>query len=120
CAPRNWSGRNRTGRSAGIDSTTSTALDDVQQMSASAFTAALVLTYATTTASGCSAFQARNWSASMVSASEQPAWAVGISTVLSGLRSLAVSAMKCTPQNTIVDASVAAAIRDSARESPTW
>ena len=28
CAPRNWSGRKSTSRSAGIDSTTSTALDD--------------------------------------------------------------------------------------------
>jgi hypothetical protein len=37
-----------------------------------------------------------------------------------GDSSFAVSAMKCTPANTIVDASVSAAIRDSARESPTW
>ena len=37
-------GRNSTSRSAGIDSTTSTALDDVQQMSVSAFTSAEVLT----------------------------------------------------------------------------
>jgi hypothetical protein len=43
-APRNWSGQNRTSWSAGIDSTTSTALDEVQQMSVSAFTAAVVLT----------------------------------------------------------------------------
>ena len=43
-APRNWSGRKSTSRSAGIDSTTSTALDDVQQMSVSAFTSAEVLT----------------------------------------------------------------------------
>ena len=44
CAPRNWSGRNSTSRSAGIDSTTSTAFDDVQQMSVSAFTSAVVFT----------------------------------------------------------------------------
>ena len=44
CAPRNWSGRNNTSRSAGIDATTSTALLEVQQMSVSAFTAAVVLT----------------------------------------------------------------------------
>jgi hypothetical protein len=44
CAPRNWSGRNRISRSAGIDRTTSAALDDVQQMSVSAFTAAVVFT----------------------------------------------------------------------------
>jgi hypothetical protein len=56
----------------------------------------------------------------MESASEHPARASGISTVLSGARILAVSAMKCTPQNTIVDLSLAAAILDSARESPVW
>jgi hypothetical protein len=39
---------------------------------------------------------------------------------LSGDSSFAVSAMKCTPQNAIVDASVSAAMRDSASESPTW
>ena len=43
-APRNWSGRKSTSRSAGTDSTTSTALDDVQQTSVSAFTSAEVLT----------------------------------------------------------------------------
>ena len=54
------------------------------------------------------------------SASEQPARASGISTVLSGARIFAVSAMKWTPQNTIVDAADSAAIRDSASESPVW
>jgi hypothetical protein len=44
CAPRNWSGRNSTSFSAGIEATTSTALDEVQQMSVSDFTAAVVLT----------------------------------------------------------------------------
>ena len=43
-APRNWSGQNSTSVSSGIERTTSTALDDVQQMSVSAFTAAVVLT----------------------------------------------------------------------------
>jgi hypothetical protein len=43
-----------------------------------------------------------------------------MSTVLSGARIFAVSAMKCTPQNTMVDASDRAAIRLSARESPVW
>jgi len=52
------------------------------------------------------------------SASEQPARASGISTVFSGLRIFAVSAMKWTPQKTIVDASLFAAIRESASESP--
>ena len=44
CAPRNWSGQNSTSRSSGIEATTSTAFDEVQQMSVSAFTAAVVLT----------------------------------------------------------------------------
>ena len=43
-----------------------------------------------------------------------------MSTVLSGARILAVSAMKCTPQNTIVDAEESAAMRERARESPVW
>jgi hypothetical protein len=55
----------------------------------------------------------------MVSASEQPALASGIRTVLSGLRILAVSAMKWTPQNTMVEASTLAAMRDRPSESPT-
>lgn len=54
------------------------------------------------------------------SASEQPARSSGISTVFSGLRILAVSAMKWTPQKTIVPSSASAAIRESASESPTW
>ena len=54
------------------------------------------------------------------SASEQPARWSGISTVFSGDRILAVSAMKCTPQKTMVSSGAAAAIRDSASESPTW
>ena len=44
CAPRNWSGPNSTGVSAGMERTTSTAFDEVQQMSVSAFTSAVVLT----------------------------------------------------------------------------
>ena len=43
-APRNWSGRNSTSRSAGMAETTSAALADVQQTSASALTSALVFT----------------------------------------------------------------------------
>jgi hypothetical protein len=41
-------------------------------------------------------------------------------TVFSGARIFAVSAMKWTPQKTIVLASLAAATRESARESPVW
>ena len=52
-------------------------------------------------------------------ASEQPARRSGISTVFSGERILAVSAMKWTPQKTIVLASVAAAWRERPSESPT-
>ena len=55
----------------------------------------------------------------MQSAREQPAEASGMSTRLSGESNLAVSAMKCTPAKTIVEASDVAAIRDSAKESPT-
>ena len=73
----------------------------------------------TTTAPGCSAFHVRSSSAVIESASEQPASRSGISTVLSGERIEAVSAMKCTPQNTIASASVLAAWRESPRESPT-
>ena len=58
-------------------------------------------------------------SASIDSASEQPALASGISTVFDGLRSLAVSAMKWTPAITITRASLLAASRANARLSPT-
>src|SRR5207247_7751823 len=92
---------------------------DVQQYSLSALTSAVVFTYETTTAPGCSAFQSRNCSAVIEAASEQPASRSGISTVLSGDRILAVSAMKWTPQNTIATESVAAASRDRPSESPT-
>jgi hypothetical protein len=77
-----------------------------------------VFTYITTTAPGCSAFHARSWSAVIESESEQPASGSGISTVLSGDRTDAVSAMKWTPQNAITSASVDAASRESWRESP--
>ena len=43
-APRNWSGRNRTSRSAGTDATTCAALAEVQHRSDSALTSALVFT----------------------------------------------------------------------------
>ena len=73
----------------------------------------------TTSAPGCSAFQARSWSASIESLSEQPAPRSAISTFLSGQRIEAVSAMKWTPQKSITSASVAAAWRESPSESPT-
>ncbi len=57
-------------------------------------------------------------SAVIDSASEQPARRSGISTVLPGFSSLAVSAMKCTPASTITSASTFIASRASARLSP--
>ena len=48
----------------------------------------------TTTAPGCSAFQAASCSAVIDSESEQPASGSGIRTVFSGERMAAVSAMK--------------------------
>ena len=77
-----------------MDATICAALAEVQHRSASALTSALVFTYATTAAPGCSAFHSRTCGAVMVSASEQPARGSGISTVRSGARILAVSAMK--------------------------
>ena len=49
----------------------------------------------------------------MLSASEQPASMLGISTVLDGFRILDVSAMKCTPHCTITSASTFVASIDS-------
>jgi len=51
-------------------------------------------------------------------AREHPASKSGINTVLSGLMIDAVSAIKCTPQKTIIEASVSAAIFDNFKESP--
>ena len=74
----------------------------------------------TTTAPGCSAFHSRSWAAVIDSDSEQPASGSGISTVFSGDRIEAVSAMKWTPQKAITSAPVAAAWRESPSESPMW
>ena len=52
-------------------------------------------------------------------ASEQPARRSGISTVFSGERIFAVSAMKWTPASTMTSASVFAPCCASASESPT-
>ena len=73
----------------------------------------------TTIAPGCLAFHARSCGAVIESASEQPASMSGISTVLCGDSTDAVSAMKCTPQNAMTDCSVRAACWDSPSESPT-
>src|SRR5207245_11019317 len=98
---------------------TATRVAQVHELSDSAFTTADVFTYATTTAPGCSSFHRRKSSAVIDDAKEHPASRSGIRTVLWGDRILAVSAMKWTPQNTIVSASVSAACRESWRESPT-
>ena len=82
------------------------ALEEVTQISVSAFTSALVLTYEITLYPGCSALNFRRSSALQLSANEQPAAISGISTFLSGQIILAVSPMKCTPQSTIISASV--------------
>ena len=55
----------------------------------------------------------------MLSASEQPAFCAGSSTVFVGFRILAVSAMNFTPQKTMMSLSVLAALRLSSSESPT-
>ena len=73
----------------------------------------------TTAFSPWRAFQLRSSEAVIESASEQPASRSGISTVFSGERIEAVSAMKWTPQKAITEASEAAAWRDRASESPT-
>ena len=80
------------------------AFDDVQQMSTSAFTSADVFTYATTGTPGYF-WRSRRTSAPVIdSASEQPALESGMSTVLCGLSSFDVSAMKWTPPCTMTSA----------------
>ncbi len=71
-----------------------------------------------TICSGCVFRNAANRSGGHESASEQPAWRSGSRTVLLGLRILAVSAIKWTPANTMMSASVSAASRASPRLSP--
>src|SRR5512137_2025912 len=89
--------------------TISTALPDVQHTSTSAFTAAVVFTYATAGTPGYFDRSSRTSAAVTDSAREQPAPAAGSNTFRSGLRSFAVSAMNRTPHTTIVAASVLAA-----------
>ena len=107
-----------TGRSAGIDSTTFRAFDEVQQISVSALTPTVVLTYETTVCPGYLALKAAKSRASHDSASEHPASGQGMSTFLPGQSTLAVSAMKCTPANRMISASTDCALTDSASESP--
>ena len=70
----------RAGRSRGptpSDSTTWTALPDVQQMSDSALTSAEVFTYVTTGTPGYRSFRSRTSAPVIASASEQPAFMIG-------------------------------------------
>ena len=72
----------------------------------------------TTGTPGKRALRSRTSCAVMLSASEQPARAEGMSTVFSGFRILAVSAMKRTPQKTMMSLFVLAAALHSSSESP--
>ena len=54
------------------------------------------------------------------SASEQPAERLGSSTRFAGFSTFADSAMKCTPQKTMVDCGTFCAWIASWSESPTW
>src|SRR5579862_3889300 len=112
------SGKKMT-RGAPSASTICTALPLVTQTSDSAFTSADVLTYVTTGTPGYFSRSRRTSAPVIDSAREQPARKSGTSTVLLGLTSLAVSAMKCTPHSTMTSASVLAACIASASESPT-
>ena len=69
--------------------------------------------------SGYFSSQCANAGAGQPSASEQPASRSGTTTILSGFKIFAVSAMKCTPQNAITSALVDAAACESWSESPT-
>ncbi len=103
---------------SGSDWTILTAFADVQQMSVSAFTSAVVLTYDTTGAPGCSALSSLRDSTSTMAAIGHLAFGFGCRTVLSGFSILADSAMKSTPQNTMTLASVFEACTESPYESP--
>ena len=95
------------------------AEDEVTMMSERAFTAAEQLMYVTATAPGYAARQRANASGGQDSSSEQPASRSGMRTSASGLRILAVSAMKRTPQKAITFALARCAARASSSESPT-
>jgi hypothetical protein len=87
--------------------------------SLSALTSADVLTYETTTCPGRSSINRRKSSGGQLSASEHPASKSGNTTIFSEFKTLAVSAIKWTPQKTITSASVPCACLANPRESPT-
>src|SRR5208283_539660 len=129
--------------SPGSDSITFTTFDEVQQISLSALISAVVFTYATTGTPGyCDLMSLRvklwgktnkGWtsypgytgltdlgtSTCIISAIGQEASVSERSTVFSGERIEALSAIKSTPQKTMTSQSIAAALRESSRESPT-
>ena len=72
----------------------------------------------TTGTPGKRSFSRRTSAPVMDAASEHPARLSGMSTVFSGLSSFEVSAMKCTPQWTMMSASALAASRASSSLSP--
>ena len=96
-----------------------TAFDEVQMRSLIAFTSALQLMYESTFAPGWASTNSWNSSGGQPSASEQPASRSGTTTIRSGFRIFAVSAMKWTPQNAITSRSTFVAAWASASESPT-
>ena len=105
--------------SAGTCRRIRSADDEVTITSDSAFTAAEQLMYVAANAPGCSARQRAYASDGHDSSSEHPASRSGISTSAAGFRIFATSAMKRTPQKTIILAAARCASRASSRESPT-
>src|SRR5208283_3028096 len=129
--------------SSGSDSITFTTFDEVQQTSLSALISAVVFTYATTGTPGyCDlmSLSVKLWgktnegwtsypgyagltdlgaSTWIISAMGQEASISERSTVFSGESIDALSAIKSTPQKTMTSQSIAAAFRESSRESPT-
>ena len=99
-------------------STTSSAFADVQQMSEFALTSAVVFTYDTTTPPGFCFLHLQISSPVILSASEHPALLSGTITFLFGEIMDAVSAIKFTPQKSMILASVRPASWESPSESP--
>src|SRR3546814_6292950 len=75
-------------------------------MSLMALISAVEFTYMITVWFGCCSLKTLNSSGGQVSAREQPAFRSGNNTFFFGDRIFAVSAIKCTPANTITSALV--------------
>src|SRR5688572_19978422 len=91
------------------------ALELVTITSLSAFTSVEQLMYVSAMWSGCASRKALNLSGGQESSRLQPASMSGRTTIFSGERILAVSAMNLTPQKAITSASVSAALRSEER-----